>query len=348
VIEWAEIQNLRGIRTGKIEKLSAINVIVGPNNSGKSTVLEGLLVLAAHDSLGQVVQYLTSRGGKPAAALGRAWGDATSPIVVRAGCTGSKQAGTVISTLTLVRVRSSGVTNTARAEQFAEPWAEVQAQARWDSPPTWGTTGIAIDSSGQQSAPTLVQGGVVKTPDVRFVGIGPANWLEDHLTVIEKGGGRAAIVDALRCSLPGIVDLRILKEAEQFVAHASFEKGPPLPLYVMGDGAKRLIAIAASIFGDIDATVLLEEPEAYQHPRYLREIVAMISTYASRGTQYVMTTHSIELLDMLLDETERRGANAPSLAIHRTKLIDGELFVTTLDASTARNLRHSLLEDLRG
>ena len=37
-----KIENLRGIREGVVEDLAPLTVLVGPNNSGKSTVLEGL------------------------------------------------------------------------------------------------------------------------------------------------------------------------------------------------------------------------------------------------------------------------------------------------------------------
>mgnify|MGYP005623426955 CR=1 FL=1 len=40
-----EINNFRGINTLKIDELSRINVFVGPNNSGKTTIIESLFIL---------------------------------------------------------------------------------------------------------------------------------------------------------------------------------------------------------------------------------------------------------------------------------------------------------------
>ena len=52
-----EIKNFKGIREGKISGLAQVNVLVGRNNSGKSTVLDALLLMrcafATKDYLGQ-------------------------------------------------------------------------------------------------------------------------------------------------------------------------------------------------------------------------------------------------------------------------------------------------------
>ena len=42
MIESIHIKNFRGIQDGKIDKFSKINLLVGPNNSGKSAVLEAI------------------------------------------------------------------------------------------------------------------------------------------------------------------------------------------------------------------------------------------------------------------------------------------------------------------
>ena len=41
-ITSVEIENLRGIRTAKLEGLAPLTVLTGPNGSGKSTVLDAL------------------------------------------------------------------------------------------------------------------------------------------------------------------------------------------------------------------------------------------------------------------------------------------------------------------
>ncbi len=59
MITSVRIESLRGIRTGLVEGLTELSVLVGPNNSGKSTVLDALLI-GAHpvprDAIAHVVR----------------------------------------------------------------------------------------------------------------------------------------------------------------------------------------------------------------------------------------------------------------------------------------------------
>lgn len=50
MIESVEISNLRGIRHGKIDGLSQVNLFFGKNNCGKSTLLEGLFLVCGQSN----------------------------------------------------------------------------------------------------------------------------------------------------------------------------------------------------------------------------------------------------------------------------------------------------------
>lgn len=347
MIESLSIENLRGIRSGKVGRLAAINVVVGPNNSGKSTLLEALLLLVSPANLRLALPQLLARGGEPLVAAQQIAGDPSKPVRV-SGSVSHPSVGELETTLEVVTSRDTQVVAAAQAEGFKEPLLELRLRTK--RPPRPGTYVLAtmLNSTGQLTVPQEIGGYQPQWPNLRYLGLLAPRDLETEISTVGGSGGLPEVIEALKSSLPGLTDLRIQKLGERFVTHAYFSGGPPIPAYLLGDGAKRLVEIAALVFAKPDETILLEEPEAFQHPRYLREIAKMIGRFAKRGAQYVLTTHSIELIDLLLDDGDAQGEGAPSLAIHRTKLLDGELRVTTLDAATARRLRHELLEDLRG
>src|SRR6266571_6439785 len=62
MIEKLEIENYRGIAHGEISGLAPLTILVGPNSSGKSTVLEALLLSASPDSGDAMVRAALRRG----------------------------------------------------------------------------------------------------------------------------------------------------------------------------------------------------------------------------------------------------------------------------------------------
>ena len=54
-IDSIEIKNFRGIKKGKI-RFGKHSVIIGPNNCGKTTIIEALALLLGRD---QMVRHLT-------------------------------------------------------------------------------------------------------------------------------------------------------------------------------------------------------------------------------------------------------------------------------------------------
>ena len=54
-IKDINIYNFRGLNNLSIENLSTVNIFVGANNSGKTSVLEAIHLLAAPDDIGKLV-----------------------------------------------------------------------------------------------------------------------------------------------------------------------------------------------------------------------------------------------------------------------------------------------------
>jgi len=78
------------------------------------------------------------------------------------------------------------------------------------------------------------------------------------------------------------------------------------------NGSKRLVELASAILGvDPDGVVLLEEPECYQHPRYLRELASLLIESAKTNRQIILSTHSMELVDLLWKRARRNVWSIP-------------------------------------
>ena len=60
-IKSIEINDFRGVRELTISDLSSINLIVGDNNSGKTTIMEAIQLLFADPSLGAIKRIIDQR-----------------------------------------------------------------------------------------------------------------------------------------------------------------------------------------------------------------------------------------------------------------------------------------------
>ena len=112
----------------------------------------------------------------------------------------------------------------------------------------------------------------------------------------------AAVEKALHTLMPNVdgieVDVNDLGEAELRLK----ENGVAIPARVLSEGTLRLLGLLA--IGEAPSLVGFEEPENGVHPRRIRLIAELLRTRARLGgTQYVVTTHSPVLPDLLPDDS---------------------------------------------
>ena len=89
---------------------------------------------------------------------------------------------------------------------------------------------------------------------------------------------------------------------------------------------------------------MLEEPESFLHPRYLKELATLLVKAARKGRQVILSTHSMELIDLLLHGTD---VSEGFPTVHRMSLVDGTLSGIAMAHQLAMAARDELLEDLR-
>ncbi len=365
VISSLKIEAFRGVREGLVEGLSPISILVGPNNSGKSTCLEAALMPCLGDCAEDAVRILLRRGGPPHDALQHVITEGTTSSVfeVRGDFKISRRnqpptPASLIITDLAIRGYVSDPQNRHDLETVQGIDASFVVNVRLKSSALRGSDDpsreyvyefedvVAVDRAGRQAryaagrTAAYIPAILVDVEAIRALGA-----LEDAYSRIERARKVEAVVRALQRSMPRLKDLRILKSGSDFLLHTFCGDTQPVPAYLAGDGLKRFLELAAAIVDTPNGVVLLEEPEAYQHPRYMTELVALLLNAAKSGTQIILSTHSIELIDLLLHAPEAEGLAYPT--VHRLRLVDGKLAAVAIDREKAISARDDLLQDLR-
>ena len=332
------ITNFRGVREAKIEGLKPLTILIGKNNSGKSTLLEGLW-LASADPMEVLPTIARRRGWYGLPSIGGLFLDPGDP---RFHVASNLSDANVLRGLGLER----GAARDLGFDVEAVPTFQVGATSS-----AFGQSSRFVTEKGQWSnVHRTSEPHSRMTPTTRFIDLGTIS----ELGAIEDaysnafGGGNEKALDDLVAHL-GLPDrrLRLLKWNERvMLSMTSTQPGVlGMPIYLLGDGFKRLIFMACQVASQAaGGHVLMEEPEAFQHPRYLEEFAALVWRGIDLGVQIVLTTHSDDLLRTLLLDQK---ADLLKAVVLRTGIVDQVLRAVPIEGSRAAERLDGMGEDLR-
>ena len=184
-------------------------------------------------------------------------------------------------------------------------------------------------------------------PEIRLVeihGDGHSVPLHELYSESARTGQREITKAIITDLLPQIKDIEILTEASQPVLYLVLEDRA-VPVALSGDGVHALVRIALELASRPNGVVLLEEPEVHQHPGVMRQTVRAILAAVRRNIQVVLTTHSLEFIDILLAEASEEDIT--KLSLYRLELEKGRLIAVRTPGAEVAFSRGEIAEDLR-
>jgi energy-coupling factor transporter ATP-binding protein EcfA2 len=326
MIQRLEIQGFRGITQGVLEDLPALTVLVGPNNSGKSTVLESLLLVTPGAS-GATVNAIVERRGEI--------GSLSVETMIPHG-----KASLHLMADSLDRQVQLTLEPEGKLKGIGQPGGAQFSFQRSD-----GGGGGWSGSSEEPAAQLLEAGGGTADP----------SQLEALFSWVELAGRREWLISLLRPLLPGLKDIRILVPRKRPTVFIEDDSGR-WPLTMSGDGFKRLFALATRMASSDVRFTLIEEPETFLHVGALPQVARLLweaTKPKAAGPQgerpperhVLVTTHSLEYLDaQFLNASEEELSRA---ALVRLSLRQGRLKAVRISGSKVKELREEIGEDLR-
>src|SRR5205823_7279170 len=122
--------------------------------------------------------------------------------------------------------------------------------------------------------------------------------------------------------VPELEDIEILTQDNQPVVYLVYQDGAR-PAALAGDGIKLLLRQSLELAAPAGGVVLLEEPEVHMHPGAIRQSAKAILAAIRRGIQVILTTHSLDLIDAVLENANEKDLE--QIAIYRVQLDHGSL-----------------------
>ncbi len=305
-----EIKNFRGIDHLKIEDLSRVNLLLGQNNSGKSTVLEAIAMLMSMSNPDVPQQINAARARKPFSNFidikyfFRNMDVSTPPEVTSEQSDGTsrhlklglsyvfdeladpknepvQQSGYVFYVNTLEM--NFDVTNDT-AKQSYKSWLRVNPQ------------GLVVNKK-------LAEGYMEKNRAWLIPSDLMANNLANDLTELFRRNKKDTVLALLKLFDERINGIEILTDDVYIGFEGMTEM---LPARVTGDGLRRYLSIVASAANPMIDMILIDEIDNGLHYSVYKKLwLALFTLAVASDKQIFVTTHSKETLSYLsgmLDE----------------------------------------------
>ncbi|MDV3104846.1 AAA family ATPase [Thermococcus waiotapuensis] len=355
------IGNFRGIPKLKLTNLGQINVVVGRNNAGKSSVIEALAVSIAgvngeNDLLQEVLtKILTWRGwfGKNSITSLFYHDQLVADINFVAGNTlfsfEIRKHGNIMDLLDGEFKLDEDTLRRIGLGKFAVIPITVKAG------PLKKTYLVLINAEFPEDGELLT---IFSTSDnvypiempLRFLtpfDITSHGFIEKVHSWAFKEKRLKSAFSLIKEGYPEFQNLSPLPENNTSVMYVDVQWAKKaVPYYTMGDGFKTLAAMALTVSSLKNGYLLIDSAEAFHHPKSLRVVAkTLLKGAKENNVQVFLTTHSLELIDILLEEGLKENIDGRIIYMKRE---GGKVEASIETFEESQELRETLGLDLRG
>jgi predicted ATPase len=333
LLQTFNIRSFRGLKNLSLENLGRINLLVGENNSGKTSVLESLMTFCApgvarnwlrvlnardvglsDDNIGDVVSWLFP-------VIGRDNATEREEILLE-GTTAGRHA-----TLRLKYQLETEVVDQSAAQQqrytdlpedgqrirklahvFAEWFSEMDGAKSGDL--MFGTAGRRV---GPRFTPTISE-------PIKHIRAEPVEFVKPHAHRLGRMA-LGALTNAVWAERKELL-VGVLQIFDQEITGVEMVEGPfeptlvinhrklgPMPLHAFGDGLRKAITVTGLALRAKGGLLLIDEAETALHVHAQDKFFLGLHDLCEElNVQIFMTTHSLDAVDAILRASKSKQA----------------------------------------
>ena len=311
----------RGISDLNVENTSDINILVGDNNIGKTSVLEALMLLRNPEYFINTVNVARLRDTRNFYSPFRV-SNYESFLSLFSKNSYEKMQLQVEGKLdeTSVSIKINGTVEKVMVDLFeiekhsfsiGKKSGFFQLGEQTETPMFVGKYTALINNKTHKEQINFgfyssVTGNKVRSASIReLIYTSPTEHTSGNIfnKVIRTKGLKESVIKILQTFDKNIVDLLILKNEQTNipVEYINHKKLGNMPISTYGDGIKKVILIADKIARAADGILLIDEIETAIHAKSYETIFSFIIKACKEfNVQLFATTHSIEALDAIL------------------------------------------------
>lgn len=361
------IESFRGINDLQLKNLGKINIIVGANNSGKTSILEVLSLMRNPIDLVNAVRVSRMREFVLSFGIGRL--EKLDLFINMFNRNNQKN-----------RIAFSGQINRQDFNLCIEGTIEkrlfdiekfiknprnrhayINPTDIADGETNFFIGNIKYTEDGEQlnipvqfsSYDDLIPSRRTKEQMIRIEYISPIDHIvkNNQLNQLVKAGLKSEIVELLKIFDSQISGLEMVGEEQRTIPYIEHSELGLMPLSTYGDGLKKALLIAASMIIAKEGILLIDEIETAIHVSALEKVFAwFVKACQKSNVQVFATTHSLEAIDAILkyvnDDSVPSDGDDP-LRIITIKKQGPKTFARILSGKEALNSREEFDLELR-
>ena len=346
------IKNFRGINNLELNSLSNINILVGDNNCGKTSVLEAISLFQNPLEINNILTSCCKRGRDIISIF-----DLFLEMFPRENINKNIE---IISSINSVlynlningklieRINPNLYRCIENDEYFDENCFESRIfKGRIKVKKNMEVINEKeIDLSEEKIQSTL---GDLSNQIINMVYVSPYDYLynrliDDTINVI-KSGEKEEVIKLLKILDNNIEDFNVLKSKNKpssiYIKHSKYGF---MSLSSFGDGVKKILTLASAVVSAKNGILLIDEIETAIYKNILNDVFGwLLNACKIYKVQLIATTHSLEVIDAFIQTSK----NIDKLTCFRLEHYNENIYSNRLAGQKLKDVRCILGQDVR-
>lgn len=349
-----EISNFRSIDNAKLEKLGQVNLIVGKNNSGKTSLLEAMFVLSGMSNPELLLSINAFRSLKLTNDNDFKYIFNNLNIEQSIELKGTINGIQRHATITTYTETTRDIFMTMQEQRFLEPKGSnfpISLNDLWQMDPSRlqnqvkEIEGIKItfqnNSDPEQKVYISIKHNSIRLSNTYKEKLS-TRYLNSQIMLANKGIDLSLVVKQkqikklvtiLKKIEPDLVDIQIVNDN---AIYFDIGKKELLPINVMGDGIRRTLAVLSAMYDMEGGVLFIDEVENGLHYSSIKIFWKAILELAKQfDVQIIATTHSYEAVRALKDARQEvqleKKDNKNEIALYRIEKKDNKTKIIHYD-----------------
>ncbi len=315
-INELKVNNFRGIKKLDLKNLRDVNIIVGDNNVGKTSLLESILILRNPMDFNNMIRISINReqnyrymypSNRFESLLNLFNKNNDLTIDLSAKLNNEIVSFNLNGEIRQIMIDLKEVRGYygKKSETVVET-SELLCNLKYND-------GILTKyQSFKFNRFTSITGRVLPDEFIKIIYLSPTDHLKTFrfTTILRDNNYKSICIKVLQIFDDKIEDLLLLEDdvTGEMINYIYHKELGNMPISTFGDGIKKVISLSNAIASASNSILLIDELETAIHAKYYDDILRFVLKAAKQfNVQLFITTHSIEALDGLLSTQKENG-----------------------------------------